>query len=135
MKINNTYECEKCNETFSNEYQCTEHEKECGVLHTHICDKCGKETKYSLDDNHSEWYLQNEVWELSPNHYRAGYGSKMDGSEFVINVCDDCLFDFIKSCVHEKRLLDSGSNTGYYSLDEYYNETEDDIEDEDEQKT
>jgi hypothetical protein len=124
MKINNTYECEKCGESFGYEYQCSEHEKECGVLHEHTCDKCGKETRYSLNDNHSDWHMKNEVWTLSPNHYRAGYGSKMDGSEFVINICDDCLHEFIMSCVHEKRLLDSGSNTGSYDMSEYYESLE-----------
>lgn len=124
MKINNTYECEKCEEKFDSEYECIEHEKECRVLHNHICDKCGKETNYSLDDNHPEWWKKNEVWSLTPNHYRAGYGSKMDGSEFVIDICDDCLYEFITSSVHEKRLLDSGSNSGSYDMEEYYESLE-----------
>lgn len=123
MLVKNTYCCEKCNEEFASEYICDKHEKECGVLHKHICDKCNKTTMYSLDDKHHEWYLSNECWTLTPNHYRAGYGSKMDGSEFVINICDDCLYEFITNCVHEERLLDSGSNTGSYA-DPYWMDKE-----------
>lgn len=122
MKINNTYECENCNQSFTNEFQCLEHEKECGVLHKHVCDKCGKETLYSEDDHHPKWYLKNEVWTLRPNHYRAGCGSKMDGSEFVIDICDDCLYEFIKSCVNEKKLLNSGSNAWDCDINEYYSD-------------
>lgn len=126
MRVHSTYHCEKCNIEFYSEYQCIEHEKECGVLHKHICDKCGKITEYSNDHQSDFWFRKNECWTFQPNHYRAGYGSKLDGSEFVLNVCDDCLFEFITSCVHEERIRNSGSNTYYdYPDDVDWNEEND----------
>lgn len=125
MIIKSSYCCGKCSEEFDSEYSCQIHEKECGVLHKHICDKCGKITEYSYDDNSEIWWEKNKCWTLTPNHYRAGYGSKMDGSEFVINICDDCLHGFIHTSVHEERMMDSGSNSGSYS--NYYT-CDDDIE-------
>jgi hypothetical protein len=122
MKSKIIYFCGKCNREFDSEYFCQEHEKECGVLHSHICDKCGKETKYSKDRDVDHGYTESSLWTFTPNHYRAGYGSKLDGSEFVLHLCDDCLCEFVTSCVHVERIRNSGSNTYYDYPDDYEDE-------------
>lgn len=120
MKINEIYSCEKCEKEYKYKFECEEHERECGVMHSHFCDKCGKETKYSKDRDYDHGYVESSLWTLTPNHHRAGYGSRMDGSEFVIDICDDCLYDFVHSCKNVERLLNSGSNTYYDYDDDYY---------------
>lgn len=114
MKEIKFYYCEKCDKEFNNEFQCLEHEKQCGVKNKFICYKCDKRIEYTTnneyDDNFDFNY--NECWILSPNHYRAGYGSKLDGCEFKLNLCDDCLIDFIKTFTYEgqEKVFNTGSN-------------------------
>jgi hypothetical protein len=126
--MNIMYQCEKCDDKFNSEDYCLEHEKECKLLYTHLCDKCGKNTEYAKESKYSESYIEESLWTFTPNHYRAGYGSRLDGSEFILNLCDDCLCEFVASCVHEKRIKNSGSNTYYDYPDE------DDLYDEDNYK-
>lgn len=122
MNIKSIYSCEKCYKDFDYEYQCKDHEKECGVQHLHVCDKCGKETHYSKDKDVDQGYTENSLWTLTPNHYRAGYGSGLDGSEFVLNLCDDCMCGIVYNCKHKERLLNSGSNSYYDYPDDHYDE-------------
>jgi hypothetical protein len=118
------WQCEKCDEKFSSKEHCLEHEQECKLLCIHTCDKCGKVTEYIKINKYDSDYVENKCWTFTPNHYRAGYGSKLDGSEFVLHLCDDCLYEFVSSCVHEERICNTGSNT-YYDYPDYEETDED----------
>lgn len=52
-----------------------------------ICNKCGKQTtpdEYGIPADYME-----EI------HINPGYGSKMDGAAIKLDLCDECLVDFI----------------------------------------
>lgn len=55
------------------------------------CDKCGEVIEYALDD----WPRENACWSFDAGE--ASYGSKLDGSLVKFDLCDDCLYDFVKS--------------------------------------
>lgn len=77
-----------------------------------ICDKCGKEIEYAPKGNYGENGTHG-CWNIYLG--RAGYDSKLDGSEINFDLCDDCLYDFIHTFNEEgrERVLNSGSNTWY----------------------
>jgi hypothetical protein len=120
------WQCEKCDEKFIHEEQCLEHEQECKLEVEHNCDKCGKVTIYVKNNSWDVSHIEESCWTFTPNHYRAGYGSRLDGSEFVLNLCDDCLYDFIVGCAHEERIRNSGSNCYYDYPDDYKDDVDED---------
>lgn len=80
-----------------------------------ICDKCAKEIEYTTKDECSDDFdfAANECWEIRLG--RAGYGSRLDGSEVNFDLCDDCLVDFVNTFYKEgkERVHNSGSNAWY----------------------
>lgn len=86
------------------------------------CDKCGSEIRYSNERadgegnnfNGSDLVKKNRCWSIRMG--RAGYGSKLDGSEVNFDICDDCLVDFVRTFKYKERIYKSGSN--YYYDDE-----------------
>lgn len=108
------YWCEKCGEDFSNRDKCLDHEKKCNPIVIFKCDKCGKTIKYSKNKN--EYYskqMKNRCWSIDLG--RAGYGSRLDGSDIDFDLCDDCLIEIINSFTPEgiEKIKNSGSNTYY----------------------
>lgn len=84
------------------------------------CDKCLKDIKYTTKDEYDPdfVYAANQCWSIHLG--RAGYGSKLDGSEINFDICDDCLIEFIQSFSWEgkERAFNSGSNQ-YLSSEEW----------------
>jgi hypothetical protein len=92
------------------ECRAEEHEKNCGVLHQFICDKCGEVIEYS-DDVYSSHYSEREECHRF-NEGQAGYGSGFDGCDIAFDLCDYCLSELVKSFTWEGQaaLYNSGSN-------------------------
>ena len=95
------YICEKCNEEFFNEDDCREHELNCNVVHTFVCDKCEKVIEYSNDYKDELSFKASECWQIDLG--AGGYGSKLDCCNVRFNLCDDCLLKIIKSLTNEKQ--------------------------------
>ena len=103
------YFCEMCKQKFTNATECITHEKECQKKENFTCDKCGKTIEYIRD---KELGKEQACWKLQPNHYKAEYGSILDGCQFILKLCDDCLANFINTLQPEAkaRIYNSGSN-------------------------
>jgi len=82
-----------------------------------ICDKCGKELEYTTENEYDKGFdfAYNECWSFRPNHHRAGYGSRFDGSEIILDLCDNCLYEFVDTFKFKNRIMDTGSNCGRFS--------------------
>lgn len=86
------YQCENCNETFPNFYDCQDHEKRCGKVEIILrCDVCDK----------TETVDSNDIWLFSKeNRYHkvnisGGYGSLLDGENVSFKICDQCVESII----------------------------------------
>ena len=97
------WKCEKCERVFVNRYECMVHEESCGVKKKFTCGKCGKTTEYSSDPTGNEWMLDNQC-HLLKTGVSVGYGSKLDGCNIEIPLCDDCLFKMVESLTTEAKL-------------------------------
>jgi hypothetical protein len=74
------------------------------------CDKCGKIIEY-IPNNRYDFVEENQCWSFKTG--RAGYGSKLDGSDVNFDLCDDCLYEFINTFKYKDRIFNSGSNCYY----------------------
>jgi hypothetical protein len=130
MRVVSQYYCEKCNAEFHWEDDCLEHEKNCGVLKVFCCDKCDKKIEYTTENEHDPAFdfKYNECWIFTPNHYRAGYGSGLEGCEFKLKLCDDCLIEFIKTFKNQDHIWNSGSNVGWDAYEKYIEDLEDELD-------
>jgi hypothetical protein len=99
--------CEICEEEFDSQEECLKHEKECNPEISRTCHKCGKTESWHMHD--SEAWINEEMWH-HVNLGRPGYGSGLDGSDVVFELCDKCLCEFISTFVHRKKIYNSGSN-------------------------
>lgn len=88
------------------------------------CDKCSKEIRHSFVPHENEDFFEmvkaNQCWSIRLG--QAGYGSKLDGSELNFELCDDCLYDLIKSFNHADDIIYSGSNARLKHLEKELNE-------------
>jgi hypothetical protein len=101
--------CEKCNESFEDKLECLVHEKTCSIVEKRWCFKCGKEESWNIDD---DWAFTNSEGWHNISLGQVGYGSMLDGSYVNFVICDDCLYEFIKTFNIEgqEKIFNSGSN-------------------------
>lgn len=102
------YNCESCGMEFYDAEDCLKHEEEAHNINKSMrCAKCGKE-KVIQDDPYG-W--EQEYWH-TVNLGRQGYGSRLDGCDVQFTVCDDCLYNYVKSFTLEgqEKIFNSGSN-------------------------
>ncbi len=85
--------CEKCNKEFINEGECLEHELNCKNETIFTCHKCGELTKWSNDNPSSLKANQCHNIDLG----LIGYGSKLENYNIDINLCDNCIVQFIET--------------------------------------
>ncbi|MBK5239863.1 hypothetical protein [Clostridium sp.] len=123
-----SFNCEKCEMEFNSKEECQEHEKECGLEKSFTCMKCGKILTWK-DDNSWGSFTENECWDF--NLGQAGYGSGLDGCNIHIQVCDDCLREWINSFTFEgqEHIINSGSNI-YMSTENWIKEAKGEFTDE-----
>lgn len=112
------YICEVCGEEFNTSQQCTRHEKNCNPLSEHYCYKCGKKESWKIKDQDA--WVKEEAWHRF-NNGRAGYGSRLDGSDIEFELCDNCLYHYVNSFEKPDLIHNSGSNC-------YYDDCEDELE-------
>lgn len=72
-----------------------------------VCQKCGIHTVWHGCDFNAS-HVQNQCHTLQSG--RAGYGSKLDGCEITIMVCDECLVEWISTFKLKNEIYNSGSN-------------------------
>ncbi|KAF6620521.1 hypothetical protein HFE03_07670 [Paenibacillus sp. EKM102P] len=109
MKINQQFQCEKCEEVFTDEGNCANHEANCCPEETRWCYKCGKTETWNEKD---DWaFSYQEQWHTI-NLGRVGYGSSLDACDVEFTICDDCLYGFIDTFTIEgqEKIHNSGSN-------------------------
>jgi hypothetical protein len=62
------------------------------------CIKCGKEIKLIYEPE-KDYPPERCLWEGGVvERIFAGFGSKLDGNEYIITVCDECLTSFGEVC-------------------------------------
>lgn len=109
MKTKEIFICEKCDKEFIDKSSCLNHEKLCETMINFKCDKCGNVTSFNPNDEFA-FAEVNRCWPFDKG--RAGYGSWLDGSDIKFNLCDACLYVFIKSFTPDgqDKVFNSGSN-------------------------
>ncbi|KAF6565365.1 hypothetical protein G9G63_09405 [Paenibacillus sp. EKM202P] len=110
MKINQQFQCEKCEEIFTDEGICATHEVNCCTEETRWCYKCGKTETWNVKD---DWAFTNQEQWHTVNLGRMGYGSSLDGCDVEFTICDDCLCGIVDTFEIEgqEKVYNSGSNT------------------------
>jgi len=69
------------------------------------CDKCGEEYEYT-----PERYMNHRDGFWSVDLGRPGYDSKyFDGCDLKFDICDKCLYGFVKTFKYKDRIFNSGS--------------------------
>jgi hypothetical protein len=60
------------------------------------CDRCGKEDKFNKQSKESWLDFKENEWH-NIKIPTSGYGSILDGCKIEFDLCDQCLFEIVKS--------------------------------------
>lgn len=72
----------------------------------HYCNNCGKTEIIDDDMDNEDAFIASNKWHLLGRMYNrhAGYGSKLDGENIVLELCDDCLTHMFRDINSKKEV-------------------------------
>lgn len=95
MIIKSKFICEECELDFEHAKDCIEHEKDCGRMKSFTCECCGEARHWSPRDFSENIFNENISHSIDMGE--MSYGSKLDGEDIRVKICDECLCEWLET--------------------------------------